>query len=294
MKNLLLVTFSLCTALNCFSQNKENPLHPFTYYNNIEYANLRIKSVKTTSEYSELVFSYTNTEHIKDGWFNINKNTCLRDSQKGKKYKLKKVKNIPYSPERKSIAFNENCEFTLYFEILNKDCKTFDFIEGDNIGDGFTLENIRLDGNQLEYQRNIDEIQKHIPIGLLLTLRNGRIFKFAELYEYYKTSAEHDPSNFSNFVKITEQDDGSKIKKDIYKFSYNGSNIYLITNSETKDNIQVIVQLKDDFEYTRFWYNLKKIHFLNDNGNGTWSLPDRIFSVVSPIKKNKMVSWLAI
>ncbi len=294
MKNLILILLLIHSGVICFAQNKENPLHPISYFNYIKYSNLRIKSVKTTTSYTEVVFLYTNNEYKVDGWFNINKNSYLRDSETGLKYKLQKVKNVPYSPEKKYIDYKDEAEFTLYFEKLDKACRVFDFIEGEKFGDGFTLENIRLEANQLKYQGYIDEIVNYIPLTILLTLREGSLFEFEYLYNYYLKLSESGSADYSDFVKRSNQNDGSNPKKDIYKFNYKGSNIFLLVNSETKDNVQVIIELEDSFEYTRFWYNLRKIHFLKDNGNGTWSLPDKIFSVISPIKKNKMVSWIVL
>ena len=95
--------------------------------------NLKLLRVLSTPEYLKIDFGYFTTDYYKrGGWVKMDKDTVVRDTKKGKEYKLIDTVNIPIAPA--GLDFNTSHDwlyFSLIFEPIPSTTKVIDVIESD-------------------------------------------------------------------------------------------------------------------------------------------------------------------
>jgi hypothetical protein len=95
--------------------------------------NLQLLRVLSTPEYLKIDFGYFTTDYYtRGGWVKMDKDTIVRDTKNGRKYKLVDTVNIPIAPEE--FDFNTSHDwlyFSLIFEPIPSTTKVIDVIESD-------------------------------------------------------------------------------------------------------------------------------------------------------------------
>ncbi len=93
---------------------------------------VQIYGIEITDQYTAVYMSWTNTQY-QNGWYNINKDTYIVDTNTGKKYALITTENCAVAPKQTEIQYNQTQEFTLYFESVPASASSIDLLEP---GDG--------------------------------------------------------------------------------------------------------------------------------------------------------------
>jgi hypothetical protein len=95
--------------------------------------NLQLLRILSTPEYLKIDFGYYATGYYKrGGWVKMDKDTIVRDTKKGKEYKLIDTVNIPIAPAE--LDFNTSHDwlyFSLIFAPIPSSTKVIDVIESD-------------------------------------------------------------------------------------------------------------------------------------------------------------------
>uniref|UniRef100_UPI0040475460 hypothetical protein n=1 Tax=Mariniflexile sp. TaxID=1979402 RepID=UPI0040475460 len=87
-----------------------------------------ISSIRNVNGKTAIEFDYI-SPHVEEGWINIDPNTYLYDATHKKNFKLIGVLGTKFSPEKRSVPYNEKIKFILYFEQIPIDTKTISIIE---------------------------------------------------------------------------------------------------------------------------------------------------------------------
>lgn len=95
----------------------------------VEYCS--IVSIRNINGKTAIEFDYI-SPYVEEGWINIDPNTYLYDATHKKDFKLIGVLGTKFSPEKRSVSYNQKIKFILYFEQIPIDTKTVSIIECEN------------------------------------------------------------------------------------------------------------------------------------------------------------------
>lgn len=94
--------------------------------------NIQIDGIERTDKYVSVHLSYTNTEYVENGWYNISKEAYIIDTKTYKRYALLDTENCAISPRKTSIGYRQRQEFILYFSPIPNTTDKIDLIEPGN------------------------------------------------------------------------------------------------------------------------------------------------------------------
>ncbi|MFK7948408.1 MAG: hypothetical protein AB8G11_12530 [Saprospiraceae bacterium] len=138
MKKLFVFAFLISISVTCFAQVYTNP-----EYNGKSNSHIEILKVTITDKYTIVEFRHENPYEY-GGYVNIFPQTCIR-TNKGEKFKLQKVKNIPVAPYRHHFyKKGEVLRFKLFFPSINPSTKSIDIIESEGDSRAFNFYKIKL------------------------------------------------------------------------------------------------------------------------------------------------------
>ncbi|MCH3884400.1 hypothetical protein [Tenacibaculum aquimarinum] len=87
-----------------------------------------IKSIENIGSKTIITFEYI-SPYIKESWISISPKTYLYDVDNKKNLRLLSVSGVEYSPNRKTVPYNQKTIFKLYFEQLPPNTKMISVIE---------------------------------------------------------------------------------------------------------------------------------------------------------------------
>lgn len=137
-KQLFTFAFLIGIAASVFGQVYVNPK-----YTRKSNPHIEVLKITITDKYTIVEFKHTNPYEY-GGYCNIFPETVIR-TDKGKKFKLQKVKNIPVAPYRHNYdKKGESLRFKLYFPPINPATKSIDIVEFEGNRQAFNIYKIKL------------------------------------------------------------------------------------------------------------------------------------------------------